>query len=319
VIDKIEDVRTAKREYVIGRAKELLRRLSEDVPEVQQLTEALKEDVRVAEISSWKGLPSGPNLESNDEVIIVEGRADVLTLLRNGIKNSVAIEGTSVPPAIAELSKQKITTAFMDGDRGGDLIIKELFATCDLDFVCRAPRGKEVEELTKKELFKALRERVTGDQARAELGANGRGSEDKRSERAEVREHMESRRVATAPPETREREEPEEHMPEPVRRVRGPAIEKAQAERYRTLLEELTGTRAAYLLNEDGQIIGKLPVRELASALREVPAETIAFDGEADQRLLNMAAAKGVKVVVAMRAAVRNVPETVTLVTLADL
>jgi DNA primase len=81
-------------------------------------------------------------------------------LLRCGIKNAVAIEGTKIPQTIIALSKNKEVTAFLDGDRGGDLILKELDQVAELDYLTRAPQGKEVEELTPKEIMKALRERA---------------------------------------------------------------------------------------------------------------------------------------------------------------
>lgn len=168
-VEKIEDVRITKREYVIDRAKELLGKIFEEgLTDVQEVSEQIKEAVRSSEIVNYKGLPAGPNLENYDSVIIVEGRADVINLLRHGIKNVIAIEGTSIPKPIVYLSKEKVATVFLDGDRGGDLILKELLALCDVDFVARAPRGKEVEELSKKEVFKTLRERVPIDQVKPE-------------------------------------------------------------------------------------------------------------------------------------------------------
>ncbi|MEM7820543.1 MAG: DNA primase DnaG, partial [Candidatus Aenigmatarchaeota archaeon] len=114
-VEKVEDVRSAKRQYVVNRAKELLSKIFEEgMPEVSELAEQLKEAVRGAEISSWQGLPAGPGIENYDSIIIVEGRADVLLLLRHGIKNVIAVEGTSVPPALAELTKQKEVTVFLD-------------------------------------------------------------------------------------------------------------------------------------------------------------------------------------------------------------
>ena len=83
-----------------------------------------------------------------------------MNLLRCGIKNAVAIEGTKIPQTIIALSKNKEITAFLDGDRGGDLILKELDQVAEIDYVTRAPPGKEVEELTPKEIMKALRDRV---------------------------------------------------------------------------------------------------------------------------------------------------------------
>jgi len=170
-IEKIEDERTEKRKYVVERAKQLLQKMEETVPEATEVLEQIKEAVRVAEVVNWHGLPAGPEAATGEALIIVEGRADVVNLLRNGIKNCVAIEGTSVPPFIGQISGEKETTVFLDGDRGGDLILKELAAVADIDFVARAPTGKEVEELTKKELFKALRERVPAVEAKPTAAA----------------------------------------------------------------------------------------------------------------------------------------------------
>jgi DNA primase len=88
--------------------------------------------------------------------------------LKNGIRNVIAIEGVKIPQPIIDLTKEKITTLFVDGDRGGDLIIKEMFQVAEPDYIARAPKDKEVEELTKKEIFKALRERIPTEQYRVE-------------------------------------------------------------------------------------------------------------------------------------------------------
>jgi DNA primase len=234
-------------------------------------------------------------------VIVVEGRADVNVLLRNGIKNVVAIEGTSVPPVIAELSKQKEVTAFLDGDRGGDLIMKELMATADIDFVARAPRGREVEDLTKKELFKSLRDRVPADQAKM-MSDERNGERSERPERPERHDRREERRE-----ERREDRRPSRRR-----------IEPETAQLLHNTLEELTGTRAAYLIKEGGEIIGKVPLREVYNALRELQADIIVLDGEADQRLVNFAAQRGVKLIAAMKCNVRSVPENIQVVTAAD-
>ena len=115
-------------------------------------------------------MPAGPNIDGSDSIIVVEGRADVLNLLRCGIKNVIAVGGTSIPKTIVELSKKKITTIFIDGDRGGELILKESLQRCDIDYIARAPKGKEVEELSKKEVLKYLRLRVPVEQYLQQMG-----------------------------------------------------------------------------------------------------------------------------------------------------
>ncbi|WP_048062478.1 DNA primase DnaG [Methanococcus aeolicus] len=162
----IEDIRIKKRQYITDRAKELLKSIVDTTIDTYEIAEEIKEFVRSEEIIEMgnEKLPSGPNVEDSDTIIIVEGRADVLNLLRCGIKNAIAVGGTSIPESIIELSKKKTTTIFTDGDRGGELILKEAIQTCDIDYVARAPKGREVEELTKKEVVKYLRSKIPIEQ-----------------------------------------------------------------------------------------------------------------------------------------------------------
>jgi len=279
-VDKIEDVRVTKRKYVVDRAKELLVKIfDEGFPDAEQISEQIKEAVRSSEITEYKGLPAGPNLDTYDTVIIVEGRADVVNLLKNGIKNVIAIEGTSIPKTIIDLSKEKLTTAFLDGDRGGDLILKELLAVCDIDFVARAPRGSEVEDLSKKEVFKYLRNKIPTDQIKPEI----------------VREIKEER---------------------PIYQFQ---LEGDKAERFKSILEDLIGTRAACFLNEDMGILGRVPVKEMFSAMRELDSSAIIFDGDIDQKLVTQCANNGIKYIIGMRVGRIKTPEGILVLTLQDL
>jgi DNA primase len=165
----IKDVREDKRDFVMKRAKSILKNLFVDeIPSTSALTEEIKETVRTTQLQKFEGLPCGPDVLTSDEIVIVEGRADVVNLLKNGIKNAIAIEGTVVPQPVLRLTKERITTLFVDGDRGGDLIVKELLQIGEVDYIAKAPEGKEVEELSKKEIFKSLRERVSIDQYKTE-------------------------------------------------------------------------------------------------------------------------------------------------------
>jgi DNA primase len=164
-VERIQDVRDTKRKFILERAKEILRKFDETAFESQELTERVKETFRAEEISEYQGLPAGPAVEDSDAVIIVEGRADVLNLLRAGIKNTVAVEGTSIPPAVIELSKNKTVTAFLDNDRGGDLILKELLQVAEVDYIARAPPNRSVEDMTRKEIMKTLRDKTPVDRA----------------------------------------------------------------------------------------------------------------------------------------------------------
>jgi DNA primase len=168
-IEKIEDTRLEKRKRIVERAKEILaawerQKVPEDDLILRELEEALVK-TKVVEYGPEK-LPAGPELESSDEIIIVEGRADVINLLRYGYKNTVAVEGVKIPRSIAGLTRRKKRIiAFLDGDRGGDLILQELLQNCKIDAVARAPYGKEVEQLTAKEVHEALEHAVPPEEA----------------------------------------------------------------------------------------------------------------------------------------------------------
>lgn len=170
----IEDARSSKRKAVVNRAQELLKKLmDEEIPESGVLTDEVKKAVQLSEIITYEGLPAGPAVGSADSMILVEGRADVLTLLKCGIKNVVAVGGTNIPKPVIDLSKKKTSIAFLDGDRGGDIILKELSQVADIDFVARTPRGKEVEELGKKEVVMALRRKVPLSQIKGHAADKG--------------------------------------------------------------------------------------------------------------------------------------------------
>src|SRR3989344_6068318 len=171
-VKQIEDVRISKRQFVIERAKALLKDLTEKtLPDSQEIADEVAQSVRMMEVLEYgrERLAAGPAIDESDEIIILEGRADVLNLLKHGFKNVIAMNGTALPQTIKDLTRKKTTTVFVDGDRGGDLIIRGLLSAAEIDFVCKAPDGKEVEEITKKEIHKALRGRITAEQAKLEI------------------------------------------------------------------------------------------------------------------------------------------------------
>src|SRR5574341_1680854 len=173
-VHNIEDVRISKRSFVVERAKQLLKQMMDSVmPDSQEIAEEVAHSVRTMEATEYgkDRLPAGPGVDESDEVIVVEGRADVVNLLKHGFKNVIAMNGTSIPQTVIELSNRKDLVAFVDGDRGGNLIIRDLLNVAEVDFVTRAPDGKEVEELAKKEIHKALRSRITAEQAKLELAS----------------------------------------------------------------------------------------------------------------------------------------------------
>jgi DNA primase len=169
-LEKVEDIRDARRKIIIDRAKTILHDWNIiSMPSTEEVFREVSETLKTAKVEKYgpDELPAGPNIDNAKEIIIVEGRADVINLMRCGIENVVALEGAKVPETIIRLTKEKETTALLDGDRGGDLILKELLQVADIKFVSRAPPGKEVEELTSTEIFAALQNKVPIEEFKA--------------------------------------------------------------------------------------------------------------------------------------------------------
>ncbi|QLH75566.1 MAG: DNA primase [Methanomassiliicoccales archaeon] len=235
-IESIEDVRVTKRAKIIDRAKELLTELIKVSKTTGvDLTESVRQSVQVEEIIYYgkDRLPAGPNVVDSDAIIVVEGRSDVLNLLKSGIKNAIAVEGTNIPKTISDLSKERVVTAFVDGDRGGELILRELFQVAEVDFVARAPRAHEVEELTQKQIMKCLRNKIPGEQFIEMFGIetdgqNGKSERSEKADRLERFERQEKAERAAAELEEKAQERPEraERQPKEQREERAERMEQ---------------------------------------------------------------------------------------------
>jgi DNA primase len=167
---EVEDIRNARRRAIIDRAKEILQDWTlKTMPGTDEIFKEVSETLRLARAEKYgpEGLAAGPDVGTAKEIIIVEGRADVINLLRSGIQNVVALEGAKIPETIIKLCREKEATAFLDGDRGGDLILKELLQVTNVKYIARAPPKKEVEELTPREIEEALRKKVLARQMKA--------------------------------------------------------------------------------------------------------------------------------------------------------
>jgi DNA primase len=318
-VRKIEDVRISKRKYVVDRAKELLRSMLDSVlPDSQEIADEVAYSVRVMEVTEYgkDRLPAGPGIDESDDIIIVEGRADVLNLLKHGFKNAIAINGTSIPQTIVELCKKKEVTAFVDGDRGGKLILQELLSTAEVDFVTMAPDGKEVEEITKKEIHKALRSRVAGEQAKLEIVP---GKDEKPARLNTVASRLHSRPQPQRPEKSQryERRAPSSHTAAP----RPAPLNPEQKTKFKQMLEDLVGTRGACLIDENLNILGKVPLTEIDTTIKSLQGgvHAVVFDGVIERPIVQLAERSKVKFLVAMDSKIKPAEARVGIVTLSEL
>ena len=264
-LEKIEDIREARRKIIIDRAKEILHRWNiESMPSVDEVYKEISDTMKVGKVEKYgpEDLPAGPGLEGAKEIFVVEGRADVINLMRCGIFNTVALEGAKVPDSIKKITKEKSATALLDGDRGGDLILKELMQVTSVKFVGRAPRGKEIEECNCKEIAEAIENKLPIAEA---AGVSKPTPVPKKP--------IVPERVKVEVPDT--------------------IVQAAKA---------LVGTLEAVLLNDKLELIERLPVSQLAEKLSQVVGvDTVVFDGIITQRIVDIAADKSIKRIVASR------------------
>ena len=309
-ITALEDSRSTKREVIIERARSLLINLIKDSRSAgSTITDTVRQTLQTEEIVRFKGkLPAGPNVESSDAVIVVEGRGDVLNLLKHGIKNSVAVEGTNIPKEVKDLSKERTVTAFVDGDRGGQMIIQELLQVAEIDFIARAPENTEVEYLTHKQIMKSLRDKVTAELFMEQnKWARPGGEEKSKPKKSSVSAKAKPAKAAAKPA-----------------KAAAPAKEAATAASpiFLEQLDQLDGSKNARLLMgeelADEVLIVGLP--EVLGSHKNNGVDTLIMDGVITPHLVDLAPKAGIKTIVAKgKAVLPREPIGLSLFTREDL
>jgi len=260
-VEKIEDVRGSKRDYIIERAKKLMQEIRGST-DSREISEEIKDSAKMAEIKEYgkNKLPCGDI--SGDKIIVVEGRADVLNLIKRGVKNIIAMNGTKLPEEIKELSKDKEITLFVDGDRGGKLIIQNVVDNAKVSYIAIAPDGKEVEELTGKEILMNLRKKISPE----EFFSKGK--------------YIRS---------------------VPEKEVKRTDLSDKDKTKLKELSDENQGTGKAILLNEFLEEIKRVSVRGLNSALRKISKKPsiIVIDGTVTSSIIKASEEVKVKVIAA--------------------
>ncbi|WNZ30482.1 MAG: DNA primase [Candidatus Bathyarchaeota archaeon] len=292
ILNKIEDIRDARRRIIIDRAKDVLQKWTvETMPGTDEIFREVSEMLRLQRLESYgpEGLTAGPEINSAKQIIVVEGRADVITLLRAGIQNTIAVEGAKIPQSIIKLCREREAIAFLDGDRGGDLILKELKQVANIKYVARAPRGKEVENLTFKEIEKALKTKVPIEKSKSP--------------------------VKTTPKTT-----VQAPVDGPVKKKE--RIKKIVPKQIVEAAQQLGATLEGVLLDKEMNQVARLPVRELAEKLQQMKdVDIVVFDGVITQRLVDIASERNISYLVAARisTAMKKQPLKVTMMTFDEI
>lgn len=264
-VEKIEDVRGSKRDYILERARQLMGGIHNSGG-VEDMSRELGSLSRTSSLKSYgvENLPCGDL--SEEEIIIVEGRADVVNMLKQGVKNVIAMNGMKLPETIKELSQQKTATLFVDGDRGGQLIIKNVTENASIDYIAVAPDGKEVEELTSKEILQSLRKKLGVSEffkSKANKGTETSGSE-KESDK-------------------------------PIDRT----LTEEELKKVKVAIQEVIGTKAAIIFDSNLEIIEKVPVSRLVYLKPKRKPFVIAINDTAVPKIIQSVEDLGVKNLVA--------------------
>jgi DNA primase len=211
----------------------------------------------------------------------------------------IAVGGTSIPKSVIDLTKERISTAFVDGDRGGELILKEILQVADIDFVARAPQTREVEEIPQKLIMKALKNKIPAEQY------------------AEMYD-LKIERFQKEKPGKEKAGKPKKPAPE-TKEEKGKIITETQ-KNYEKILNDISGSLKAVLFDNEHKELEKIPVRELTDALKKSDnISAVVFDGIITQRLLDIANSKNIKEIVGIKVGnVVKLPKTVKVLTKND-
>jgi DNA primase len=305
---EIQDIREEKIKKIIDRAKQILSSWTkEKTLDIKEVINEISSSVKTGEIIEYgpDKLPAGPDVEKDPELIIVEGRADVINLLRYGYRNTIAIEGATgkIPQTVIDLAKQKkIVIAFLDGDHGGDLILKQLLSSnIKLDYIARAPPGKEVEELTGKEIAKALSNMMTVSQYL------------KKQQEVQQAINQAISQESSANVTTLLTEE----KPKEVK------ITITIPQQVLEDIKKLPGTLEGVFYDENWNPIERIQVRDIVQKLESTNdnrIKYIVFDGVITQRLVDLASSKNIKMLIGARiGGITKRPKDLELLSLTDI
>jgi len=279
-VEKIEDVRGSKRDYIIERAKKLMGEIH-GATDSREISREIKDSTKMSDLNEYgdEKLPCG-DLSSDSETIVVEGRADVLSLLRAGVKNVIAMNGTKLPETIKQLAKEKDIVLFVDGDRGGKLIAQNVVDNLRVKAIVVAPDGKEVEELMPKEVLMTLRRRVSPEEFFR------RDNYQQRQENGYGNNRYNNY----------QREQPQVQAPS----KQESANISFDKDKLKQIAKENSGSEKAILLNESLEEIKSVSVKSIMGALRKAEnVFALAIDGTVTSSILESAEEAGVKVVAA--------------------
>jgi len=295
VLSGIDDIRAIKKKVIVDRAKKIVQEwATKTISEGEEMLKDVYDASKPGKLTTFgkAQLACGTGVFDSDWIILVEGRADVINLLRAGFDNAIAIEGAKIDETVIKLTEGKKVIAFLDGDRAGDLILKELHGVVNIDKVLRAPLGREVEECTPLEIAEILREGMQFAGANVqEVRATTRQMqypERRQNHKKDRQEHI-----------------MEEGETQGISGEPGTTMMEDNAEilsAVKAVYPQINETLEAIVLDGSMKILLKVPVSDVVKKLdRTEGAKMLVLDGIVTQRLVDAADKVGIEYIVGHR------------------
>ena len=294
----IDDIRAIKKKVIVDRAKKIVQEwATKTISEGEEMLKDVYDASKPGKLTAFgkAQLACGTGVFDSDWIILVEGRADVINLLRACFDNAIAIEGAKIDETIIKLTDGKKVIAFLDGDRAGDLILKELHGVVNIDKVLRAPTGREVEECTPLEIAEILKEGMLF------AGANGQEG------RVIIPQQQQPERRQNTKRDRQEQGMGEEREIQVNSGGSSVTVSEDNADILSAVKEvypQINETLEAVVLDGSMKILLKVPVSDVVKKLdRTEGAKLLVLDGIVTQRLVDAADKVGIEYIVGHRTA----------------
>lgn len=304
----IDDIRAIKKKVIVDRAKKIVQEwATKTISEGEEMLKDVYDASKPGKLTSFGSgqLACGTGVFNSDWIILVEGRADVINLLRAGYDNAIAIEGAKIDESVTKLTEGKKVIAFLDGDRAADLILKELHGLVKIDKVLRAPQGSEVEECTPLEISEILKEsqQIYGEPSarsatQMQLQSTPLTSPGKRHHTPRTERHTHQQVFQVNDEQDRNADEIE-----PLNlRTKTKTEFQNQDPAIGDAFNQINETLEAIILDENKKTLMRLPVSDVVKKINEVEgAKILVLDGIITQRLLDAADKAGIEHIIAHR------------------
>lgn len=299
----IDDIRAIKKKLIVDRAKKIVQEwATKTISEGEEMLKDVYDASKPGKLTAFgkAQLACGTGVFDSDWIILVEGRADVINLLRAGFDNAIAIEGAKIDETVTKLTEGKRVIAFLDGDRAGDLILKELQGLVKIDKILRAPTGREVEECTPLEIAEILKETT---QYVAPSAQHSQSSQ-------QTQQYSESK---------------QQHQGQVVSNTNGSSSIQQEENAdilsaVREVYPQINETLEAVLLDSSMRTLLKIPVSDVVKKLNITEGATLlVLDGIVTQRLVEAADKAGIQYIVGHRTAELKKPTDVRVRTFGDM